>query len=450
VSETLPQLPEGWAWCALEDVAEVRLGRQRSPKNHAGENMVPYVRAANVTWSGLDLSDVKEMNFTPDEVEAYSLREGDLLLSEASGSASGVGKSALWHGELDVCCFQNTLIRVRSEGPLPEYLLLVLREAVLAGKFAQASLGVGIHHLGASRLSQWPIALPPVDQQARVVEAAETLLAAIQAGIDELHANLSEPSALEASLRFAACETLDGTTPLADLATVQSGVTKGRPKEGAVTELPYIRTANVQAGYLDLTEIKTIAVTDHQIARHSLRSGDVLVLEGGDADKVGRGWIWSAEIDPCLHQNHVFAVRPLREKLSPEFLAHYINAPQARAYFGASAKQTTNLASINKTVLNALPVPQLSLDEQERRVRELDVQLEWCSQLRQDVNAALEESRLLVRAVLQSAVLGQLRATPEDSPEAAATVIAQIAATRAKKGRPKRKKRRDERAGAYS
>jgi type I restriction enzyme S subunit len=108
--------PAGWATVRLDDIAEVRLGRQRSPKNHTGKQMRRYLRAANVTWNGIDTSDVKEMNFTDDEVETYRLRESDVLLSEASGSAKEVGKPGIWRGELDGdICFQNTLIRVRPE-----------------------------------------------------------------------------------------------------------------------------------------------------------------------------------------------------------------------------------------------------------------------------------------------------------------------------------------------
>src|SRR5581483_10464210 len=111
---------------------------------------------------------------------------GDIVLSEASGSASEVGKPAIWRGELDLCCFQNTLIRVRSQGPLPEYLILVLGEAALSGAFAQTALGVGIHHLGATRLSTWPIPLPPLEEQQRIVDAHATLEAEVVLGEEEI------------------------------------------------------------------------------------------------------------------------------------------------------------------------------------------------------------------------------------------------------------------------
>jgi type I restriction enzyme S subunit len=115
--------------------------------------------------------------------------------------------------------------------------------------------------------------------------------------------------------------------------------------------------ANVQDGYLDLTEVKEIDVPLYQIDRFTLRSGDVLLTEGGDFDKLGRGSIWNGDIEGCVHQNHVFAVRVKDpEALLPAFLACEVQSSRARNYFLSCAKQTTNLASINSSQLRALPI----------------------------------------------------------------------------------------------
>ncbi|MEU8454891.1 restriction endonuclease subunit S [Streptomyces griseoaurantiacus] len=158
----------------LDEVAEVRLGRQRSPKNHAGDQMRPYLRAANVGWQGLRLDDVNEMNFTDKEAEIYRLRAGDIVLSEASGSPGEVGKPAIWNDEIEDCCFQNTLIRVRPrETAVPEFLLYFLRSEALSGSFRKGARGVGIHHLGAAKLAAWEVPLPSRQEQARIVERLE-------------------------------------------------------------------------------------------------------------------------------------------------------------------------------------------------------------------------------------------------------------------------------------
>lgn len=172
-----------WKILPLTEVAEVRLGRQRSPKNHSGNAMRPYLRAANVSWSGLQLDDVKSMNFTDAEMDTYRLQSGDIVLSEASGSPGEVGKPALWNGEIDDCAFQNTLIRVRPMAHDPRFLLHYFRYVALTGGFLPSSRGVGINHLGRTRLASWPTPLPTVDEQQRIVEILEDHLSHLDAAV---------------------------------------------------------------------------------------------------------------------------------------------------------------------------------------------------------------------------------------------------------------------------
>ena len=145
--------------------------------------------------------------------------------------------------------------------------------------------------------------------------------------------------------------------PLYQVANVQTGLSKSQNRTGPSVLRPYLRVANVQDGYLDLTDIKEIEVPASQVERFCLRNGDVLLTEGGDFDKLGRGSIWNGEIPDCVHQNHVFAVRVVdRAVLLPEFLACEIQSSRAKNYFLSCAKQTTNLASINSSQIKELPV----------------------------------------------------------------------------------------------
>lgn len=127
--------------------------------------------------------------------------------------------------------------------------------------------------------------------------------------------------------------------------------------------MPYLRVANVQNGYVDLAEVKEIAVLESEVERYRLRAGDVLMNEGGDNDKLGRGTVWQAQIDPCLHQNHVFAIRP-NGLLRAEWLAAFTQAEQARTYFYLNSKQSTNLASISASNVMSLALPIPSEKEQ--------------------------------------------------------------------------------------
>lgn len=178
----MSELPKGWCSVAIRAIGDVRLGRQRSPDRATGPHMRPYMRAANVTWKGVSLDDVKEMDFSPEEYEVFALRPGDVLVGEASGSRLEVGKSAIWRGEVPGACFQNTLIRVRvGDAVLPEYLQKHLAHDARRGALADVSRGIGIHHIGAAGLAEWQISLAPLPEQKRIADKLDALLARVDA-----------------------------------------------------------------------------------------------------------------------------------------------------------------------------------------------------------------------------------------------------------------------------
>ena len=152
---------------------------------------------------------------------------------------------------------------------------------------------------------------------------------------------------------------------LSDCAVVQTGVAKGRTLDpDDAISLPYLRVANVQDGFLDLEEIKTIDILKREKERYMLHQGDVLLTEGGDFDKLGRGFVWNGEIPQCVHQNHVFAVRLDRSELDPAFFSYQAQSSYGKAYFLSVAHKTTNLACINTSKLKAFPVLIPPLPEQ--------------------------------------------------------------------------------------
>lgn len=172
----LPELPDGWCWASVDDLSELQLGQQRAPMHTSAEEQYPYVRAANIKWDGLDLSDVKTMGF-PDR-ERYRLEPGDVLLSEASGSATEVGKPAIWRGEIDECYYQKTLLRARpwcAEVSSEWLYTCFLADAVL-GRFARMAPGVGILHLTAERMLPWPVPLAPSAEQACILASVRAAL----------------------------------------------------------------------------------------------------------------------------------------------------------------------------------------------------------------------------------------------------------------------------------
>ncbi|MEX2387053.1 MAG: restriction endonuclease subunit S [Phycisphaeraceae bacterium] len=196
----LPDLPEGWTWAKVEAMGDVQLGRQRSPKHVSKEYPTKYIRAANITESGIQLSDVLEMEFAPAERERYELRKGDLVLSEASGSPDQVGKPACWNDELPVCCFQNTVIRLRPTVPISQYLLWLFRYFYWCGVFVRVAGGVGINHLSASKFAALPVAIAPEPEQTAIVNELESRFSVLDKLEQTVDAGLEQAEALRQSI----------------------------------------------------------------------------------------------------------------------------------------------------------------------------------------------------------------------------------------------------------
>lgn len=193
---------------------------------------------------------------------------------------------------------------------------------------------------------------------------------------------------------------------LKQLAEVRGGLTLGKQYSGELLEHPYLRVANVQDGYLALDDILTIEVPAPEAASNLLAYGDVLMNEGGDIDKLGRGCVWRDEIVPCLHQNHVFAVRP--HSVDSDWLALWTSTLQAKRYFESRAKRSTNLASISGSNIKELPVPLPPIAEQlaiQRFLADRHSRLEAVRKELRDSLRLLSERRT---ALITAAVTGQI------------------------------------------
>ena len=256
----------------------------------------------------------------------------------------------------------------------PYFIFNFLRLNKPSGEHAKTTLP----SLQRADLEQMVIPQPSEGEQRRIgrvlltiqraIEAQEKVIAAARELKRSLMRHLFTygPVSLTETARVALKETESGPVPehwdlmsLQECAFVQTGVAKGRGLglNSRKLSVPYLRVANVQSGYLDLSEIKRIEIREDELARYSLQSGDVLLTEGGDFDKLGRGFIWGGQIQPCVHQNHIFAVRANREKLASEYFAYLVQSPYGRAYFLKVAHRTTHLACINTAKLKAFPIP---------------------------------------------------------------------------------------------
>lgn len=272
-----------------------------------------------------------------------------------------------------------------------------------------ASRGTTISGVPKAALLRLPFSLPPLPEQRLIVGAIEEQFSRIDAARRLLHATRQGLGRFRSSV-LATITPPDGTwTTLGEIAEIVGGVTKDskRQQDPSFVEVPYLRVANVQRGYLDLGDVTTIRVSRDKATSLRLKPGDVLFNEGGDRDKLGRGWVWQGELDECIHQNHVFRARLLDDRFDPKFVSMHGNT-FGQPWFERMGKQSTNLASINLKTLKGFPIPELPLEDQRKIVAEAERQLTLAESCAKGVEHALIRSENLRSAVLASAFSGRL------------------------------------------
>ncbi|MET4922732.1 restriction endonuclease subunit S [Streptomyces sp. PSRA5] len=191
---------------------------------------------------------------------------------------------------------------------------------------------------------------------------------------------------------------------------LQTGLTVDGKREvtGDVVTRPYLRVANVQAGRVDLGNLSEITVPTEMASRATLRAGDVLMTEGGDLDKLGRGTVWHGEVSECLHQNHIFALRPERNSLDENYLALMTRTLHGRNYFESTGVKTTNLASTNSSKILSFPIPLPSVTEQRTLAKRAQTALNNVAAAGQLLNRQLEVLAERRQALITAAVTGQI------------------------------------------
>ncbi|MGC5426703.1 restriction endonuclease subunit S [Aeromonas veronii bv. sobria] len=373
----------------------------------------------------------------PSKLNARRLENNDILIEKSGGSPDQpVGRAVLFEpqdeDQVAVCSnfIQRMVVKECYEPLFVYYLLLFLYEQNATLPYQQQTTGI-INlkleeylelqvktYLDRSVQTQIASILKSVDQQIALTLSqiekmtllkqgmmADLFSRGIDPATDQLRPSVHDAPELYQETSIGLLPKEWEVCPLGSISSIASGITLGKDLSKMTTvRVPYLRVANVQDGYLDLTEVKFVDVPEAEATKYLLLYGDVLMNEGGDFDKLGRGAVWRNEVEGCCHQNHVFRVRTVQAELRPEFLAYWSASTYGKRYFILNSKQSTNLASINSTQLKAFPVAKPSLDEQsaiEDRLQSIDRMIDMC-QL--DVDKLKQQKSGLMRDLLTGKV----------------------------------------------
>lgn len=319
-------------------ISEMRDGRIRSTEEHISE-------------AGLANSSAK------------IFPEGTVLLS----IFATIGRTAV----LDIPAATNQAIAgltVKDESRLDSAYLRRYLDFV-SPQLASQGRGAAQANINLSILKRTEIPLPTLAEQRRIagiLDKADGLRAKRRetiAKLDQLLQSLfsdlfGDPVTNDRAWR--------DDVKLGDVADIASGITKGRRASGSIRSVPYLAVANVQDRHLRLDSIKSIEATEAEIDRYRLLVNDLVLTEGGDPDKLGRGALWDGSVPDCIHQNHVFRVRVTSKDVDPIFLNWLVGSSRGKRYFLSVAKQTTGIASINMSQLKSFPLLIPPIDLQAR------------------------------------------------------------------------------------
>lgn len=409
----MSDLPDGWYWSTIGEVASVQLGRQRSPENHVGDHMRPYLRSANVTWAGLDLRDVKEMNFPPADAQRFELQHGDLLINESSGSPNEVGKPAIWRSEIPGACFQNTLLALRPHLVTPKFMYWWLYQSAKSGKLGAAARGVNIRHLGKAGLASYEIPVPPVDAQDRITEYLETEVDRVAAAgqlLSDCQIRLSQFT------RSSVQSALSGDWPvvrLGDVSIDQRYGTSAKTTRDS-SGVPVLRMGNIRLGAIDVEDLKYVPYAHEDVESCSLAIGDVLFNRTNSPELVGKSAVFRGVPTGALFASYLIRVRTDPQRLLPEWASLVINSSFGREYIESVRTQQVGQANVNGTKLAAFPIPLPPTDVQQQRIDEFERLRVVEHSVRSGLDAAISKSQQLKLSLLTSALRGTLEGIRND------------------------------------
>ncbi len=333
---------------------------------------------------------------------------GDLIISRLNAP---YGRSCILPSDYTeyVVAVDNVILRTQED---KRYICYVSQCDGYKHTVEDDAKGTTMKRISRTNLGNIVMPLPPILQQHRIANYLDRKCSQIDAIIARQQEVIEKLKAYKLSvITEAVTKGLNPDVPMKDsgiewigkipehwivsqlkyYASLRSGLTLGKkyPPDSKLIEVPYLRVANVQGDYIKLDDVATAFVQQEEIDKYSLHKGELLLTEGGDRDKLGRGCIWNGEIQPCLHQNHVFAVTTDTGKLSTEYLNYVTSSNVARTYFDYTAKKTTNLASTNSTTILQFKLPIPPIEEQGTIVSYLDTK---CAK----INSWLNNTELVI------------------------------------------------------
>lgn len=446
---------EHWERRPLGEVATILNGYAFASKLFSRTEGIPLIRIRDIS------NGTTTERFKGPFDERYLIRSGDLLVG-----MDGEFNVARWSGPPALLNQRVMKIEPKAETLDIDFLTHLLPGYLQA--IHDLTSSTTVKHLSSRDVERLPIPVPELEEQQKIATQIAALLELVGSSSDRLATIPALLKKFRQSVLAAACSgqlTADWResqsrltdidsfirdlervrllsraktpknaqnepTPVFDvpdswrwvslrtLVELKGGVTKGEKRRAGqeLISVPYLRVANVQRGFLDLSDIKHIEATPKELEELRLQPNDILFNEGGDRDKLGRGWVWEGQIDNCIHQNHVFRGRLFDDRIPAKLVSLYGNSIGAQ-HFIDEGKQTVNLASLSITKLGDMAFPLAPPEEMAEIMRQVESLFALAASIESRLAEATVQVERTTQAILAKAFRGELEVDVTELPE---------------------------------
>jgi type I restriction enzyme S subunit len=433
--EWLGKVPEHWTVTALKRGFGVTLGKMLQPdQSGLDDELLPYLRAANIQWNGVDISDIKQMWISPRDRKQLSLAKGDLLVSEGGD----VGRSCIWQTEIDECYFQNSVNRVRAHPQNSNrylcYWMSVIKDKGYIDVLCNKST---IAHFTAEKVAAVPVPFPSLPEQTAIAEFLDR-----ETGkIDELVAEQRRLMELlkekrQAVISHAVTRGLNPAAPLKpsriewlgdvpghwELKRIKHLVRKleqgwspqceGFPAE-AEGEWGVLKVGCVNGGTFTATENKLLPPDLEPMPELAIACGDLLISRANTRELVGSAAVAMRDYPTLMLCDKLYRVRFQPEQACPRFVSFYLGSSIVRGQIELGATgASASMLNIGQSAILELLIPTPPLAEQTAIVAHLERELAKFDTLTAEAQRAIDLLQERRTALISAAVTGQIDVRP--------------------------------------
>jgi type I restriction enzyme S subunit len=418
----LSELPENWVQVSLGDIATVTSGIG-FPLQHQGlkSGELPFFKVGDVSRAflnnrgNLTVAQHYVSSEMAKKLHGKPIQPGSTVFAKI-GEALKLNRRAYVHSP---CLIDNNVMAVKAlDSRLDRYVYFFL----MASDLTEFSRATTVPSLRKGDIESLKFPLPPLDEQKRIAEKLDTLLARVdscQSHLERVPQILKRfrQSVLAAATSGRLTEdwreerAVNGEweeSTFGETGSVSGGLTKNQKRNLIEWRKPYLRVANVYANKLELDDVSEIGLTQTEFEKTRLLKDDLLIVEGnGSLEQIGRAAIWNNEIVDCVHQNHIIRWRT-NGNVIPKFALFWLLSPEGRSFMVGIASSTTGLHTLSISKVSSIPIRVPSPEEQAEIVRRVKKLFAYAERLEARYTSASEHVERLTPSLLAKAFRGEL------------------------------------------